>query len=203
MTRASTLIASLTDEPVSTSDLYERIGYPALVELGLIPYDAFRGELAALAAEELEQHLRQCPGCFENCKALDGQGGTLANHAAQAAARPHGPPCENAVNAAELIERIRKLTQPVGPQTPNANLEQTITDLGVGGLPPFSSVVRRSVLTVLFLDRSSSFNKNIEQSSCVSVDFESTTVIPKAQLSSFLHNGRSPERRFRFVRDRS
>jgi hypothetical protein len=62
MTRASMLIASLTDEPVSTSDLYERIGYPALVELGLIPYDAFRDELAALAAL----------GAVESDKAPDG-----------------------------------------------------------------------------------------------------------------------------------
>ena len=62
MTRASTLIASLTDEPVSTSDLYERIGYPALAKLGLIPYDAFRAQLAALAAL----------GAVESDKAPDG-----------------------------------------------------------------------------------------------------------------------------------
>ena len=37
-------------EPASTSELYERIGYPTLARLGLIPYDAFRAELAALAA---------------------------------------------------------------------------------------------------------------------------------------------------------
>jgi hypothetical protein len=50
MTRASTLIASLTDEPTSTSELYDRVGYPTLTRLGLIPYDAFRDELTRLAA---------------------------------------------------------------------------------------------------------------------------------------------------------
>ncbi|HTX13299.1 MAG TPA: hypothetical protein VME22_32075 [Solirubrobacteraceae bacterium] len=50
MSRASTLMESLTDEPVSTSDLYDRVGYPTLAHLGLIPYHAFRAELAALAA---------------------------------------------------------------------------------------------------------------------------------------------------------
>jgi hypothetical protein len=45
----------LTEEPASTSELYDRVGYPALARLGLIPYAAFRAELAALAATgELE-----------------------------------------------------------------------------------------------------------------------------------------------------
>jgi hypothetical protein len=39
----------MTDEPVSTSELYDRVGYPTLAQLGLIPYHAFRAELAALA----------------------------------------------------------------------------------------------------------------------------------------------------------
>jgi hypothetical protein len=48
-------MAILTDEPASTSELYDRVGYPALARLGLIPYAAFRAELAALAASgELE-----------------------------------------------------------------------------------------------------------------------------------------------------
>ena len=40
----------LTTEPTTTSELYERVGYPTLVRVGLIPYQAFRDELAALAA---------------------------------------------------------------------------------------------------------------------------------------------------------
>ncbi|HTU87610.1 MAG TPA: hypothetical protein VMF57_18675 [Solirubrobacteraceae bacterium] len=40
----------MSDEPVSTSELYARVGYPALVALGLIPYASFRDELARLAA---------------------------------------------------------------------------------------------------------------------------------------------------------
>jgi hypothetical protein len=43
-------MAVLTDQPASTSELYDRVGYPALARLGLIPYAAFRAELAALAA---------------------------------------------------------------------------------------------------------------------------------------------------------
>ena len=50
MSRASELLAIVGTEPASTSDLYDRIGYPALARLGLIPYPAFRAELAALAA---------------------------------------------------------------------------------------------------------------------------------------------------------
>lgn len=50
VSRASTLMAILTDEPTSTSDLYDRAGYPTLARLGLIPYAAFRDELAHLAA---------------------------------------------------------------------------------------------------------------------------------------------------------
>ena len=50
MSRTSALMAVITPEPASTSELYDRIGYPTLAGLGLIPYDAFRAELAALAA---------------------------------------------------------------------------------------------------------------------------------------------------------
>ncbi|MEA2284504.1 MAG: hypothetical protein QOJ21_547 [Solirubrobacteraceae bacterium] len=49
MSRASTLLGVLTHEPVSTSALYDRVGYATLVSLGLVPYDAFRTELAKLA----------------------------------------------------------------------------------------------------------------------------------------------------------
>jgi hypothetical protein len=50
MSRRSTLLAAVTTEPASTSELYDRVGYVALARLGLIPYHAFRAELAALAA---------------------------------------------------------------------------------------------------------------------------------------------------------
>ncbi len=50
MSSNSALIAVITSEPASTSELYDRVGYLTLARLGLIPYDAFRAELAALAA---------------------------------------------------------------------------------------------------------------------------------------------------------
>jgi hypothetical protein len=50
MSRALALMAVVTDEPASTSELYERVGYPTLARLGLIPYPAFRTELGRLAA---------------------------------------------------------------------------------------------------------------------------------------------------------
>lgn len=50
MSRTSALMAAISTDPTSTSDLYDRIGYATLVRLGLIPYHAFRAELAALAA---------------------------------------------------------------------------------------------------------------------------------------------------------
>jgi len=53
MTAPRILLDALSDEPTSTSDLYERVGYPALVSAGLVPYDAFRAELVRLSAAGL------------------------------------------------------------------------------------------------------------------------------------------------------
>lgn len=50
MSRTSALLAVITSEPASTSELYDRIGYLTLARLGLIPYHAFRAELGVLAA---------------------------------------------------------------------------------------------------------------------------------------------------------
>jgi hypothetical protein len=50
MSRTSVLLAALTTEPTSTSELYDRVGYRTLARLGLIPYQAFRAELVRLAA---------------------------------------------------------------------------------------------------------------------------------------------------------
>jgi hypothetical protein len=44
------ILAALTDEPASTETLYDRVGYAALVRLGLVPYEAFRSELVRLSA---------------------------------------------------------------------------------------------------------------------------------------------------------
>jgi hypothetical protein len=56
MSRESDLLAVLTSEPTSTSDLYERVGYVTLTRLALIPYPAFRQALAKLSASGLAQH---------------------------------------------------------------------------------------------------------------------------------------------------
>jgi hypothetical protein len=53
MSRASALLAALRDEPASTSELYDRVGYPTLVRIGLVPYPAFRAELKRLQAAGL------------------------------------------------------------------------------------------------------------------------------------------------------
>jgi hypothetical protein len=53
VSRESELLAVLTSEPTSTSDLYERVGYVTLARLGLIPYPAFRDALAKLSASGL------------------------------------------------------------------------------------------------------------------------------------------------------
>jgi hypothetical protein len=50
MSRASVLLAALTDQPATTSDLYERVGYADLTRVGLVPYAAFRAELVRLEA---------------------------------------------------------------------------------------------------------------------------------------------------------
>jgi hypothetical protein len=51
--RRATLLDALTDEPTSTSDLYERLGYRQLLRAGLISYHEFRAALEALAKEGL------------------------------------------------------------------------------------------------------------------------------------------------------
>jgi hypothetical protein len=56
MSRESELLAALTSEPATTSEVYERIGYVTLTRLGLIPYPAFRQALAGLSASGLAQH---------------------------------------------------------------------------------------------------------------------------------------------------
>ena len=50
MSRTSALMDVVTTSPSSTSELYDRIGYPTLARLGLIPYHAFREALVTLAA---------------------------------------------------------------------------------------------------------------------------------------------------------
>jgi hypothetical protein len=55
MSRDSVLLGALTGELTSTSDLYERVGYPTLARLGLIPYPAFRAELGKLSAAGLAE----------------------------------------------------------------------------------------------------------------------------------------------------
>jgi hypothetical protein len=48
-----TALTVLTDAPESTSDLYEKVGYAALMRAGMIPYRKFRSALAELEAEGL------------------------------------------------------------------------------------------------------------------------------------------------------
>jgi hypothetical protein len=54
------LLVALTREPTTTSDLYDRVGYPTLARVGLIPYQAFRDELAKLSAAGLA-HSQDAP----------------------------------------------------------------------------------------------------------------------------------------------
>ncbi len=49
--RSSPLLAALTHETTSTSELYDRVGYAVLMRLRLIPYDQFRRALMRLKAE--------------------------------------------------------------------------------------------------------------------------------------------------------
>jgi hypothetical protein len=50
MSRESVLMGVLTIDPTSTSDLYERVGYGTLAEVGMISYHEFRAELEKLEA---------------------------------------------------------------------------------------------------------------------------------------------------------
>lgn len=55
MSRASSILAVLTADPVTTSDLYDRVGYATLVRVGLVRYEDFRAELARLSSEGLAE----------------------------------------------------------------------------------------------------------------------------------------------------
>jgi hypothetical protein len=55
MSRAAALLAALTNDPASTEELYERVGYATLLRVGLIPYPAFRAELERLSASGLAE----------------------------------------------------------------------------------------------------------------------------------------------------
>jgi hypothetical protein len=55
MSRASALLAALTSEPTSTSELYARVGYMNLTRVGLVAYEAFRAELVTLSAAGLAE----------------------------------------------------------------------------------------------------------------------------------------------------
>jgi hypothetical protein len=76
MTAATILLEALTDDPTSTSDLYDRVGYPALVRVGLVPYDAFRAELVKLSAAGLAQRGTDDDGAttWRRPVAVDGEG---------------------------------------------------------------------------------------------------------------------------------
>jgi hypothetical protein len=51
MSRESVLMGVLTIDPTSTSDLYERVGYGTLADVGMISYHEFRAELEKLKAD--------------------------------------------------------------------------------------------------------------------------------------------------------
>jgi hypothetical protein len=53
MSRESALLAALTNQPASTSEVYDRVGYVTLTRVGLVSYHAFRAELAKLSAAGL------------------------------------------------------------------------------------------------------------------------------------------------------
>jgi hypothetical protein len=68
MTAPRVLLDALSDEPTSTSDLYDRVGYPALVSAGLVPYDAFRAELVKLSTAGLAERGTDEDGATTWCR---------------------------------------------------------------------------------------------------------------------------------------
>ena len=49
--RSAIVLAAVGDEPATTSQLYDRVGYPELLRADLIQYERFRAVLVKLAAE--------------------------------------------------------------------------------------------------------------------------------------------------------
>jgi DNA-binding PadR family transcriptional regulator len=52
------ILSVLTEEPTSTAELYDRVGYVRLMRAGLIPYRAFKNALVELQAEGLARSAR-------------------------------------------------------------------------------------------------------------------------------------------------
>jgi hypothetical protein len=78
MSRASALLAVLTSEPASTSELYARVGYMNLAQVGLVPYEAFRAELVKLSAAGLaESDTAQDGSTLWHLAAISDEGPTL------------------------------------------------------------------------------------------------------------------------------
>jgi hypothetical protein len=80
MTARRIVLDALSQEPTSTSDLYDRVGYPALVRAGLVPYHAFRAELVRLSAAGLAE------------RGTDEDGATTWRRPAPAEAEPGAAP---------------------------------------------------------------------------------------------------------------
>jgi hypothetical protein len=92
MSRASALLAALTREPASTSEIYDRVGYPTLTRVGLISYHAFRAELAKLSAAGLVESY------------TDGDGSTVWR-------LPQPPPGKNGEPAPGIRPRVVEPTE--------------------------------------------------------------------------------------------
>ena len=92
MSRTATLMAALGEEPLTTSDLYDRIGYLELTRLGLIPYHAFRAELHRLAAAGLALSSRAEDGAslWRRAGTVSSPGGPLGEQPADPTPDRHG-----------------------------------------------------------------------------------------------------------------
>jgi len=51
------VLAALTDEAATTSDLYDRVGYMTLVRVGLVDFRAFREVLSGLERRRLAERI--------------------------------------------------------------------------------------------------------------------------------------------------
>lgn len=83
MSQTSRLLAVITAEPASTSELYDRVGYPTLTRLGLIPYAAFRAALERLAATGAIEAQTAADGATTWSRSAETGGSDRARTAAQ------------------------------------------------------------------------------------------------------------------------
>ena len=91
MSRESALLAAVTGEPTSTSELYDQVGYATLTRIGLVPYPRLPGRAGPA---RLHGEHRRAPGAGR----LDGVADGVRGRRPPGAGGSPGPTTERRID---------------------------------------------------------------------------------------------------------